>query len=98
MVSARESARAPHAQVTISEESESASVHASVFERRSADSRLVFCAVLSAVCLIASWLLFNDARVNIVSAEKVLESQAYMLFYKRKDKTALAAAAATNSA
>ena len=41
---------------------------------------------LFVVCA-ACWLLFNDARVNVVSPEKVLESQAYMLFYKRKDKT-----------
>jgi len=33
----------------------------------------------------ACWLLFNDARVNVVPAEKVLESQAYLLFYQRRN-------------
>jgi hypothetical protein len=32
----------------------------------------------------ACWLLFNDARVNVVPPEKVLESQAYLLFYARR--------------
>jgi ubiquitin C-terminal hydrolase len=30
------------------------------------------------------WMLFNDARVNVILEEKVLESQAYLLFYKRQ--------------
>jgi ubiquitin C-terminal hydrolase len=33
-----------------------------------------------------SWLLFNDARVNVVTPEKVQESQAYLLFFKRQEK------------
>jgi ubiquitin C-terminal hydrolase len=31
------------------------------------------------------WLLFNDARVNVVSEEKVQEAQAYLLFYVRRN-------------
>lgn len=39
------------------------------------------CHVLPSAC----WLLFNDARVNVVTPEKVTESQAYLLFYQRRD-------------
>jgi len=31
------------------------------------------------------WLHFNDARVNVVTPEKVQEAQAYLLFYRRKE-------------
>jgi ubiquitin C-terminal hydrolase len=31
------------------------------------------------------WVLFNDAKVQPIEVDKVLETQAYLLFYKRKD-------------
>jgi hypothetical protein len=44
----------------------------------------VLCVVFVLLCS-GCWLLYNDARVNVVTPEKVLESQAYLLFYKRRD-------------
>jgi len=46
---------------------------------------ILFCFVLDALFPSACWLLFNDARVNVVTPEKVAESQAYLLFYQRRD-------------